>query len=39
MKNLAMAASCGLCHFEFADDKDVDTDVAANAMGESLGRV
>jgi hypothetical protein len=34
MKNLANAAICGVFHFEFASEDDIDPDTAANAMEE-----
>jgi hypothetical protein len=34
MKNLALAAICGVFHFEFANDHDVDPDFAVSAMEE-----
>lgn len=34
MKNLALAAICGVFHFEFATDDDIDPDTAAGAIEE-----
>ena len=34
MRNLALAAICGVFHFEFATDDEVDPDVAVHAMEE-----
>lgn len=34
MKNLAIAAICGVFHFEFASDDDVDPDTAVHAVEE-----
>lgn len=34
MKNLALAAICGVFHFEFANDDDINADTAVSAMEE-----
>ncbi len=34
MKNLALAAICGMFRFEFANEEEIDPDTAVNAMEE-----